>query len=110
MCKLEFLLPQFVICFNSSSHGIRCICSGKAGKEKPGTKGKASRLAPDPKPAPPPPEPTSAINAVILFDVPDAACLKRSAGRTGAASPHCLPAPPSALPYHLAHLTVCQTG
>ena len=55
-------------------------------KEKSVSKSKNSRLAPDPKPAPPPAEPTSAINVVILFDVTDTMCLKRSAGRYGTQS------------------------
>ena len=49
-----------------------------------GVKGKMkkSQLAPDPRPQPPPPEPPSGIDVVILFDLPDDLCLKRSAGRT----------------------------
>lgn len=60
-----------------------CSCREKLSKEKSSSKPKASRLAPDPKPSTPAPEPTSAINVVILFDVADAVCLKRSAGRYG---------------------------
>ena len=55
----------------------------KLSKDKGQGKPKASRLAPDPKPAPPASEPVSAINVVILFDVADSVCLKRSAGRYG---------------------------
>jgi len=55
----------------------------KLTKEKSIAKSKNSRLAPDPKPAPPPADPVSAINVIILFDVADDVCLKRSAGRYG---------------------------
>lgn len=58
----------------------------KLTKEKSIAKSKNSRLAPDPKPAPPAAEPKSAINVVILFDVSDQVCLKRSAGRYGGLS------------------------
>jgi hypothetical protein len=47
-----------------------------------GGKGKKSNLAPDPRPPPPPAEPTSGINVVVLFDIPDDLTMKRSAGRT----------------------------
>ena len=46
------------------------------------SRGRKSHIAPDPKPAPPPPEPTSGLNVVVLFDLPDEMALKRSAGRT----------------------------
>ncbi len=50
---------------------------------KPGRRaGKRSQLAPDPNPPPPPPDPKSAIDVVILFDLPDEVALRRSAGRT----------------------------
>lgn len=47
-----------------------------------GKKGKKSTLAPDPRPPPPPAEPTSGINVVVVFDIPDELAMKRSAGRT----------------------------
>ena len=43
---------------------------------------KKSTLAPDPRPQPPPAEPGSGIDVVVLFDVNNELCLKRSAGRT----------------------------
>lgn len=56
----------------------------KGSRDKSIAKNKNSRLAPDPKPTPPSAEPVSAVNVVILFDVPDEICLKRAAGRTEA--------------------------
>lgn len=46
------------------------------------SKSKRSQLAPDPKPVPVPPKPSSGINVVILFDITNELCLKRSAGRS----------------------------
>ncbi|XP_074662046.1 sperm flagellar protein 2-like [Tubulanus polymorphus] len=43
--------------------------------------GKKSIIAPDPRPAPPIPDPVSGLNVVILLNVEDEICLKRSAGR-----------------------------
>ncbi len=52
------------------------------GKEMAKSKSKKSVLAPDPRPQPPSPEPASGINVVILFEIPNEVCLRRSAGRT----------------------------
>ena len=43
---------------------------------------KKSQLAPDPRPSQPPPEPSSGINVVVVFDLSNDLCLKRSAGRS----------------------------
>uniref|UniRef100_X1Z7B7 Calponin-homology (CH) domain-containing protein n=1 Tax=Capitella teleta TaxID=283909 RepID=X1Z7B7_CAPTE len=47
-----------------------------------GGKKKKSQLALDPKPVAADPEPSSGINVVVLFDIDNELCLKRSAGRS----------------------------
>lgn len=50
--------------------------------EKKTAKSRKGQLAPDPRPTPPLPEPGSGINVVIMFDIDNELCLRRSAGRT----------------------------
>lgn len=52
------------------------------GREKAKNQSKKSVLAPDPRPEQPTPDPPSGINAVLLLDINNELCLRRSAGRT----------------------------
>ena len=52
------------------------------GKDRSKSKQRMSTLAPDPRPEQPTPDPPSGINVVILMDIDDELCLKRSAGRS----------------------------